>query len=254
MNLAGHLKIIKEPILFLFNPDEQISESNAPLLDQYRNDFLDELINSIKSYFPESDTKEFDVFLPSRIPNEESKIISYGVIQITKICKFFHWDKSDNGCHQLLNDWTSLLRTIIDSPNFCNLRNINTNAMAFWSQMLKTNGIAWTDRIKKLVQTVLVLPNGSAEAERGFSILKIIQDSKRTHSLTLDHVNDIMRVKINAPDEIKNFSASKYAKEWLKQKHKRTDDPIAKRPRKTKLINEYEEISGKQFLPKSTIF
>lgn len=215
---------------------------------------MDELINSIKSYFPESDTKEFDVFLPSRIPEEESNIISYGVVEITKICKIFHWDESDNGCNQLLNDWTRLLRTIIDSPNFCNLRSINTNVMAFWSQMLKTKSIAWTDRTRKLVQTVLVLPTGSAEAERGFSIMNILLNSKRTHSLTFEHIIDIMRVKINAPDDIENFAASKYAKEWLKQKHKRTDDPIAKRPKKTNLQNEDEELSGRKFLPKSTIF
>lgn len=67
---------------------------------EYRNDLLDNLKDTIKSYFPESDTREFDVFLPSRIPKEESKIISYGL----KICKFYRWDKLDNVCLKLLHD------------------------------------------------------------------------------------------------------------------------------------------------------
>lgn len=229
------------------------SKTNAPDLDEYRSGFLDSVLDSIKSYFPEDNTKEFDVFLPSRIPNEESKIISYGVTEITSICKFYYWDKLDKDCNGLLNDWTRLLRTMIDSPNFCNLRNNDTSIIAFWGQFLKANDIAWTERTKKLVHTVLVLPVGSADVERGFSVLNILLNSRRTNRLTLEHMNDIMRVKINAPDKIENFGVSKYAREWIKQNHKRTDDPIAKRPRITNL-NDEEEVFGKKWLPKPTIF
>ena len=172
------------------------SKTNAPFLDEYRSGFLDNLLDSIRSYFPEGNTKEFDVFLPSRIPNKESKIISYGVTEITSICKFYYWDELDKDCNGLLNDWTGLLRTMIDSPNFCNLRNNDTSIIAFWGQFLKANRIAWAERTKKLIHTVLVLPVGSADVERVFSVLNILLNSRRTNKLTLQHMNDIMRVRI----------------------------------------------------------
>lgn len=126
--------------------------------------------------------------------------------------------------------------------------------MAFWSRLLRENSIAWTDRTKKLIQTVLVLPTGSAEAERRFSILNVISNSKRTHRLTLDHMNDLMRIKFNTPDKIESFAVSKYASEWIRKNHKKTDDPIAKRPKTTDLSEEDEEIVDRKWLPKSTIF
>lgn len=55
-----------------------------------------------------------------------------------------------------------------------------------------------------------------------------------------------MRVKINAPDSIEHFAASKYAREWLNKNHKRTDDPSAKRPRKADPHEEEEATSGKK--------
>lgn len=61
-----------------------------------------------------------------------------------------------------------------------------------------------------------------------------------------------MRIKINAPDEIENFAASKYAKEWIDKNHKRTDDPLHKRP-KVSNLEETEEFH-KKWLPRSTLF
>lgn len=91
-------------------------------------------------------------------------------------------------------------------------------------------------KIKKLIKTVLVLPMGSADAERSFSIMSHIRTSRRSRlaSSTLDA---LMRIRINGPDSLNSFNALKYTKLWIK-KHKRTDEDdkgtstIAKKKRK----------------------
>lgn len=84
MKLAGHLKMIKDPFFYMgieqqndFKPDEPISESNALVSNQYRNEFLDKLINSFKSYFSESDTrKNLTCSFHLEFSKEESDLIS----------------------------------------------------------------------------------------------------------------------------------------------------------------------------------
>lgn len=236
-----------------YEETEQISEKNAPPLSKYRQDFLESLISSIKNYFPEDDTKNFDIFLPTNLPSEESKIISYGVNEIISICMFFKWNEQDDNCESLLNEWIILLRSIISSPKFCTFNNDQTSVFAFWAQFLKMENIAWTIKTKKMIKTILVLPVGSAEAERGFSVLNILLKSKRTNRLTDAHVNDLLRIKINGPDSIHEFAANKYAKEWLKQNHRRTDDPLRKKMKASDFNDDIENI-GKKWLPKSTLF
>lgn len=106
---------------------------------------------------------------------------------------------------------------------------METKPFVFWSILLKDPSIAWQTNTKKLINTILVLPVGSAEAERGFSIMNYIKSKRRARLLpeTLDH---IMRIRINGP-EVKKFAARKYAKAWVNEKHMRTDDPLNIRPR-----------------------
>lgn len=69
----------------------------------------------------------------------------------------------------------------------------------------------------------MILPIESADAERGFSIMNSIK-SERSSKLTATHLEDRMRIRINTNDDISKFSASKYAQQWLRENHLRTDD------------------------------
>jgi len=60
--------------------------------------------------------------------------------------------------------------------------------------------------------TMLCIPVGSADAERGFAIMNNIVTSKRS-SMEHDTLDAIMRIKINGPP-IEKFNAMKYAKKW----------------------------------------
>lgn len=104
--------------------------------------------------------------------------------------------------------------------------------------------------VKLLIQTILVLPIGNAEAERGFSIMNHIRTSRRSllQPTTLDA---LMRVRINGPDQIEQFKAYKYTKAWMKN-HLRTDDPQQQRTKKKAEALIDDTVNPENvFLPKS---
>lgn len=113
------------------------------------------------------------------------------------------------------------------------------------------DSIAWTDRIRKLIHTVLALPIGSADAERGFSIMNHIRTDRRSR-LTPEHLTDIMRIRINGPDEIEQFAGTRYAENFVvKENHFRTDADIRKTPKRTNLnVDDDEKVN---YLPKTHI-
>lgn len=217
--------------------------SDVPLISDIRAPFLDEIITQIKSYFPNSNLKSFKIFLPKNMPGQIGEALTYGVIEINDLCGVFQM----TDCLKLVSDWSNLLVSIIDSPNFCTIKTTNVETYAFWSQFLNTPGIVWTEKTTQLIQRILVLPIGSAEAERGFSIMNHIKTQRRS-ALTRNHVEDLMRIRINTVDDIEKFAAKKYAKEFIRKHHLRTDDPRWAKAVSVSLLEEGSK--KKKFLPK----
>lgn len=222
--------------------DRNDDEIDVPYIDEIRSNFLDTIKFSVKSYFPDSDLNLFKIFRPNKIPAQESASLSYGVREILNLCQIFMW----NECDDFLTDWAKLVESIIESEDFCTFRDKNTETFAFWSIFLNKQGIAWTEKTKKMIQTILVIPIGSADAERGFSIMNHIKYDRRSR-LSGKHLEDIMRIRINGNDDIEKFPAMKYARQWIKENHMRTDDPRQQRKPKNSLNEEAEE---KKYLPK----
>lgn len=94
----------------------------------------------------------------------------------------------------------------------------------------------------------------SAEAERGFSIMNHIKYDRRSR-LTGGNLENLLRIRINGPDDLDSFSAIKYAKRWVSEKHYRTDDP--NRVIKGSLLKadyEYVEVGENQLISRSNLF
>lgn len=218
------------------NMDEHMQ---TPFISEIRGLFLDKLQNEIKSYFPTKDLMLFNVFRPSKIPSEAIASISFGVREITGICNILKL----NDCEELLEDWAKLIESLIESENFCDFRNRYTETFAFWSHFLNEMGIAWTEKTKKLIRIVLVLPIGSADAERGFSVMNHIKYDRRAR-LTGKILEDHLRLRLNANNDINKFNAHKYARQWINEKHMRTDQPTQIRKMPTK------QPENKKYLPK----
>ena len=77
-------------------------------------------------------------------------------------------------------------------------------------------------KIRKLIQIVTVLPIGSAEAERGFSIMNHIR-TKRRSKLLGTTIESMMRIRMNGP-EIETFNTLPYVMRWVNRNHILTDD------------------------------
>lgn len=148
---------------------------NVPKLSDIRVLFLDSIITHIKSYFPNADLKLFKIFIPKELPSDIGVAITYGVVEINRICNMFKMAD----CLQLVSDWANLLIPVIDSDDYCTYKTSKVETYLFWSQYLNKEGIAWTEKTTKLIRTILVIPIGSAEAERGFSIFNHIKTSRK---------------------------------------------------------------------------
>lgn len=168
-------------------------------------------------------------------------------MDINRLCEIFKISE----CLRLVSDWARLLISMIDSENFCTYKTSKTGTYAFWSHFLNTPGIDWSEKTTKLIQTILVIPIGSAEAEQGFPIFNHIKTSQRW-AMTGRHVEDVMRVQINTADSIEKFAAMKYVAQFLKEGHIRTYDP---RYRKNKVVSLLEDDQKKKkfFFNKSKI-
>lgn len=214
----------------------------VPRISDIRDILLDEMNAQLKSYFPNSDLKFFKIFIPKNMPTQVGEALTYGVMEINNLCAVF---KMSN-CLKLVVDWANLLDSIIESPDYCTYKTSNVESYAFWSGFLNIAGIRWTDQTTELIQRILVSPIGSAEAERGFSIFNHIKSSRRS-SMIRKHVENLMRIRINGPDDLEKFSAHKYAKEFILN-HIRTDDTRYQHTKAISLID--HESKTKKFLPK----
>lgn len=229
------VKYLEIELLNDHNEDEDVP---IPYISEIRETFLQNLKNAIKAYFPMKELILFNIFRPSKIPTEVIDSISFGAREVSSICNIFKL----NDCDMLLEDWGKLIESIIESENFCDFRNRNTETFSFWSHFLNEIGIAWTDKTKMLIRIILVLPIGSADAERGFSIMNHVKSDRRAR-LVGKHLEDHLRIRINANDDLDKFPAKKYAQNWVHENHMRTDE-------RTKIRKNTEKSENKKFLPK----
>lgn len=222
---------------------------NLPLLQDIRDTLLNEIIEQMKSYFPTEDLKPIKIFRPSQFPTNPGIAITYGTFDISKVCEILELGE----CLELVRDWGNLVLSIVDSPNLCKFQsNPKTDTYAFWSHFLNEEGIVWTPKTKKLIQTILVLPVGSVEAERGFSVMNHIKNKRRSR-LTPAHMQDIMRISLNGVDELEKFPATRYARKFIKN-HIKTDDARWQKKKTTSLEDEEDPIQNqKKILPKISI-
>lgn len=70
--------------------------------------------------------------------------------------------------------------------------------------------------VLSLIDLVLSLPASSAEAERGFSLMKTIKTDWRSR-LTDDSVSDLMTINLDSP-EVKDFDPQPAIDVWLQKK------------------------------------
>lgn len=229
-------------VLLLNDRNSNSEDEEVPFIGEFREKFLDAIKNFIKKFFPSSELKVFKIFRPSDLPQYVASSLSFGVTEISNLCKIFEL----GACEELVEDWAKLLESIIESDTFCPMRADKTETFAFWAHYLNKVGIRWTPRTIELIQTILVLPIGSADAERGFSVMNHIKSEHRNR-LSGKHLQDMIRIRLNANDDLDKFAAIKYAKKWVNDKHLRSDDPRQQRHGNSKSLLNEDELTKKYF-------
>ncbi|MEM7106552.1 MAG: hypothetical protein AAF502_25740 [Bacteroidota bacterium] len=193
------------------------SRSSYPDLRVGRESIITVLINKLEGYFPKRDNEVFQVFNPARIPTNEFSVDMYGTNEITKLGEMISLPNTEK--QTLLSDWKDLLTKLIDHPGFATRRKAET--VDFWSFYLSEDTLPWKPSVKKVIEALLVMPVGSADAERGFSILNHAKYDRRS-SLKHASLNAMLRTRINGPP-IADFDAFRYAKAWKDTGHMLTD-------------------------------
>lgn len=216
----------------IFNDIELTNDmGKVDQINDFRENFIQNIIDQLNSYFPEGRLTAFDILLPKKWPIDKASLTTYGQAEIQSLAqKFMHWMPTTTQAIDIGIQWKNLLQKIADKPGFCESKLAEPNI--FWKKYLADTTVHWGTELKELIRIALVLPIGSADAERGFSQLKILRNSRPLlESDTLDH---LLRVRINGPSDLEKFPALTYAKKWVDSIGIRTDDPIQKskkRPR-----------------------
>jgi hypothetical protein len=227
-------------------------------LSQVRDTFINKLIDEIEKYFDPSSLGDFDAFLPKMLPSDEFAALTHiSIAAAGRLANKFGFPVQDT-----IEQWKDVLVAIVSSGDFERYRN-DVSSINFYSYFLAEQNVPWKKYSKSLIETILVIPIGSADAERGFSILKHIKYDRRSR-LTVNVLNAVMRVRINGPPTEK-FNALPMAKLWISKGHILTDSKQDAFPRKSLTANEKDmesgvdyvfehEDNGKEYMKKSNIF
>jgi len=228
-----------------------VEDKDVPMLDNIKLTFLKLLREEIISYFPQDELLHFNVFDPKKWPQSKDALKLFGQESVTHLATRFAIP-----VHRIAEQWKIVLLSISDKNDFCRYQ--KSEPIPFWSHYLQADSsVQWQRDVKQLIMIILVLPIGSADAERGFSIMNHIRTNRRA-SIKPATLDAIMRIRINGPDNLEQFDAQKYSKLWVASNHLRSDITLQQRTVKRKsdnLVNEdNDETDYKNYMKKSRLF
>jgi len=226
-NDGGNIRTAKCKTEENFDKAVQVNFRGMQLTEQGKDTVLDRatylnlLIEKLNEYFSVTSLAAYDILIPSNLPLDYSGSLNYGLIQMRQIADDWNMDKGS-----VIDQWQQLVSAIANTTEFFLFR--QSEPVIFWGKMLALEHLPWNNDIKKIIQMILVFPIGSADAERGFSILKHARYDRRS-SLATESLDAILRIRINGP-EIAKLNALKYAQLWERTGHLMTDSILGERP------------------------
>ena len=185
-------------------------------ISSYIKEYVDELLRLHDKYFMEESVVMllFEIFAPL---GWKKKMPTNQAMDVQKLGKILGIENYQ----ELSVEWPKFRNGVINTTLFCaNLNNIKKNPEEFWASLLNSNIIRVPDVIQKLIQHILVIPTGSSDAERCFSIMNGVRGEKRQNLLP-KNVEHLVRIKMNGPP-MEQVNILHYAKIWVEQ-HKFTD-------------------------------
>ena len=261
---------------------KEVSDENFPRLSTFWNEYIDDLEDQIHVFFPGEGQKNkaklkmsaFDPLNNQEWPTTRNDIENYVPGSIKEVAKIFNIYYDNN----LQEDFNQVVKTILensleDEPQqqvgqrkrpmgdgsfYC--RHKKDDPMLFWLWVLEEFASTMSEDLKLLIKKVLIVPMGSADAERAFSYLNLIK-TKVTNSLGDDSLDARLRIQLNGRDYWR-FTPRKYSREYSKN-HILCDSKF-RSPNKAPVIEKNPEIKDdeeeireetrKSFLEQSNLF
>lgn len=184
----------------------------------YRDRAPQKLLAAYDQFFPERTMSMFSALDPNLFPTTDEEMRQYGDVEIGEMAKRFKYSEST------VLEWQSLIEKMYSDQELCQVKESGT--VVFWKHFLDKHDIEFPE-VSGLIKTALSLSFSSAEAERGFSVVKWLRSGR--HSLTVDNLSHRLRVHLNGPRQISAFPAKVLARKWIGTGHVRSDDPFPRR-------------------------
>jgi hypothetical protein len=226
-----------------FNYVTLISSNHFDKLSQIREELINAVSENIKERYSMEEMRIFAIFEPSKLPSSASDCQFYGNEEMEAICNILGLNETAETSTDIINSWNHLLIKILEKEDYN--KHKCGKYQDFWYLMLSDERLPWTVELRFIIQTVLTIPIGSSQCERGFSIMNYIKD-ERSSRLSARAVEDKIRIKINSEQDLALFDAERFARAWVENNHMRTDDPAQQRkskigpPSRKKLKTDHE--------------
>ena len=194
-------------------------------LTQIRSEVIDLLVTEIKSYIPEVEFQAYGMFNPESFPENIGDQQTYMNNELEKLSTVHSIPISS-----LKQEWLKFLEKVTTDDDWCQFK--DSKVRNFWAHYLnKFDHSQLGDNLRNLTKQFLAIPIGSADAERGFSVLFHIRSSRRS-KLSPGTLDAFMRLRLNGVKNLQHFPAIFYAKEWKKAGNVLTDDISGQRKKK----------------------
>ena len=197
-------EIQTEPGDSFYFRDHKITDSPTQR-DQFcsiKEKFLDQLIDNLKSRFPDSGTlHSFSIFDPQNLPID-SDLASYGDKQLEVLCTHYGTAKITGSGKELpcvaepmslRDEWVTFKQLMSKNYRTCSIQSMATKLLQ--SEISKEQ----YPNLLTLLTISLTLPVSSVDCERGFSKHNLIKTRIRGR-LKTDHVSTLMKMSLDTPE------------------------------------------------------
>ena len=199
--------------------------------------YLDTIEDAVEQYFPVKSTEDLEI-LDQRLwkdPNLETDEDIQKIKQKFKNAADILGKKDVSSTVQ--NEFVDLMKALWNEkgPQCSNSEDLPTH---FWGDVLRTKSDL-TEDLKEILQRSIVIPMGTAEAERSFSTMNHIK-TKDKSSLQRKPLESQMRIRMNGIPYT-SMNIDPYTTEFLRARENKPCDAARKAPKQRESLDKDED-------------
>lgn len=188
--------------------------------DGIRNEMIDKLMSGISKWFPQGSLKPFESLNAKLFPTNDLASQNHMINEVKILATWFGLPPE-----AVAGEYKRLLLQFATDQEYPFFKHRQTlSHEKFWTDLLNSR-LFGLPTLFTLVKRVLAISSGSSDVERAFSILKLLHPDrrKRTKALVLDA---LLRIKLNADDDLANVDLPAFVDAWFKSNHLPTDSLV----------------------------